>query len=181
VKAALLSSVLTAISMTAVLGQSSTHFKTTVPIGTWGPNNAPPTMPQGWKRMPPEAPPETVVILYGQGGRVDEHNVKYAAYRSARVNVEIRGPCCSACTLIATYIDKDKLCFTERAFLGFHQVRSLETREVMPLATWVFYRQQPPEIRGWIDRTGGWENLPLDGYWPLRAPELWAMGYPKCQ
>jgi hypothetical protein len=43
------------------------------------------------------------------------------------------------------------------------------------------YSQQPADIRGWIDRTGGWENLPLDGFWYLRDRELWAMGYPRCK
>jgi hypothetical protein len=51
VKAALLASVLTAISMTAVLGQNIESFKTvrtvpiTAPIGTWAPGAPPNTMP----------------------------------------------------------------------------------------------------------------------------------------
>jgi hypothetical protein len=43
------------------------------------------------------------------------------------------------------------------------------------------YRQQPVEIRDWIDRHGGYENMPLHGYWTMYDHELWAMGYPKCQ
>jgi hypothetical protein len=36
-------------------------------------------------------------------------------------------------------------------------------------------------VAGWIDRTGGWEHLPLDGYWTMYARDLWAMGYPRCE
>jgi hypothetical protein len=66
--------------------------------------------------------------------------------------VELRGPCYSACTLIAAYVGKDDLCIAEGAFLAFHAVRSLETRQIMPAATALMYWQ---DIRGWIDRTGG--------------------------
>ena len=36
-------------------------------------------------------------------------------------------------------------------------------------------------IRQWIDDNGGWQNLPLNGYWTMYDRELWAMGYPKCK
>jgi hypothetical protein len=38
-----------------------------------------------------------------------------------------------------------------------------------------------PAIRGWIERNGGWQHLPLDGFWTMYDRDLWAMGYPKCK
>jgi hypothetical protein len=177
-KEALLASVLTAVSMTAVLGQQpnsmfspealTRNANTTVILKTLA------------ARTPPLTPMDTIVIHYGRGGNVNDHHAMYAGYRSDRKKVEIRGPCHSACTLVTAYIDKPDLCFAPGSFLGFHQVRALETGEVMPLATHAFYLRLPADIRGWIDRTGGWPSMPLTGYWPLNAADLWAMGYPKC-
>jgi hypothetical protein len=31
-----------------------------------------------------------------------------------------------------------------------------------------------------IGRMGGWQSLPLNGFWTMYDRELWAMGYPKC-
>ena len=43
---------------------------------------------------------DTVVIRYGNGGRVVEHRQRFADYRLTKTKVEIRGPCYSACTLV---------------------------------------------------------------------------------
>ena len=43
------------------------------------------------------------------------------------------------------------------------------------------YFTAPPEIRGWIDRNGGHQNLPLNGYWTMYDRDLWAIGYPQCK
>jgi hypothetical protein len=43
------------------------------------------------------------------------------------------------------------------------------------------YQSWPIEIRHWIDRNGGHEKLPLNGFWTMYDRELWAMGYPKCK
>ena len=94
--------------------------------------------------------------------------------------MEIRGPCYSACTLITAYVTKAKLCIAEGAFFAFHAVRSAERHELMPAETAFAYWQQPLEIREWIDRHGGYDKLPLDGFWTMYDRELWAIGYPKC-
>jgi hypothetical protein len=159
--------------------QQSTHYKTKIPgMQAWDPVD----MPPGWQKatIKPLPAPERIVITYGGGGLVDEHNGRFYNYRNAGNEVEIRGACYSACTLVAAYIGKDKLCFAPDAFLAFHAVRSLKGED-LPLATGVFYSQMPPDIRSWIDRTGGWQNLPLDGFWYLRDRELWEMGYPRCK
>jgi hypothetical protein len=173
--------------------QESTHYKTPIDpeagLPVYKRKYMPPDgsldwLPEGARAVArltalPRQPTERVVITYGPGGRVDEHNWKFGGYRNAGVEVEIRGGCLSACTLITAYVGKDKLCFASGAFLAFHAVRSLKG-ENMPASTGLMYSQQPADIRGWIDRTGGWKNLPLDGFWYLRDRELWEMGYPKC-
>jgi len=126
------------------------------------------------------SPPEKVVIDYGRGGLVAEHNRMYADYRKTHAKVEIRGPCYSACTLVTAYIGKDSLCIGDGAFFAFHAVRSAERRELMPDQTARAYSMQPPEIQRWIDDHGGWHKLPLDGYWTMYDRDLWAMGYPRC-
>jgi hypothetical protein len=154
----------------AAVGQSSVHVRSPAPD-------------RGWAPVMPETtdPLEVVVIRYGQGGLVAEHDLRYGAYKRAKSKVEVRGPCYSACTLITAYIGKDDLCFAEGAFLAFHAVRKASTKELMPAATAMMYWQQPADIRDWIDRTGGHQRLPLDGYWPLYDRDPWAMGYPKCK
>jgi hypothetical protein len=182
------------LAATAVAAQESIHYKKPIdpeaglplyqrkymppadPIG-----DVPPGWTLGARTLPPPAVmPERIVITYGAGGSIYEHNMKFAGYRNAGFEVEIRGPCYSACTLITAYVGKDKLCIASGAFFAFHAVRSA-AHENLPLATGVMYRQQPAEIRGWIDRTGGWENLPLDGFWIMHDRELWAIGYPRCK
>jgi hypothetical protein len=139
------------------------------------------TFPErGWAPVLPEAA-EAVVIWYGAGGRVDAHNWKFAAYRNKKSKVEMRGGCYSACTLITAYVSKADLCIAEGAFFAFHAARSLDGKESMPASTALMYWQQPADIRSWIDRNGGHQNLPLDGFWTMYDRDLWAMGYPKCQ
>jgi hypothetical protein len=122
-----------------------------------------------------------IVITFGGGGELKEHHDTFASYQRRGAEVEIRGPCYSACTIVTSYVAKDKLCIAEGAFLAFHAVRSNVHGEIMPDATAAMYYSFPSEIRLWIDRNGGHRNLPLNGYWTMYDRELWAMGYPKCK
>ena len=109
------------------------------------------------------------LMTVGAGGSISEHNLKFWGYRQVGSEVEIRGPCYSACTLITAYVGKDKLCIAPGAFFGFHAVRTAKwPPEILPAETAVTYRQQPPEIRTWIDRHGGHDKLPLHGFSFLR-------------
>ena len=125
--------------------------------------------------------PHTVIIKYGQGGRVDEHRQRFADYRRTKTKVEIRGPCYSACTMVAAYIPKADLCIAEGAFFAFHAVRVRETHKISLTETEAAYWDQPEQIRSWIDANGGWQALPLDSFWTMYDRDLWEMGYPKCQ
>ena len=137
-------------------------------------------VPPSWTRPGSVPPPKTVVIKYGQGGRVDEHISQFAIYRNTGANVEVRGPCYSACTMLTTYIEREKLCIAPGAFMAFHAVRGMERRQYMAADTQLYYSNLPQHIRDWIDGNGGWQALPLDGFWTMYDRELWAMGYPRC-
>jgi hypothetical protein len=126
----------------------------------------------------PGKAPETVVIRYGPGGRMDAHYALYTDYRRAKTKVEVRGPCYSACTLVLAYVEH--ICIAEGAFMAFHAVRSVQTNARMDDETRRAYTNMPLPIRRWIDDNGGHEKLPLDSFWTLRDRELWAMGYPRC-
>jgi hypothetical protein len=141
----------------------------------------PPVLTQMAVKPAPLVVPERIVITYGAGGVIRDHHRKYQEYVDGGKTVEIRGPCYSACTLITAYFGKDKLCIAEGAFFAFHAARTARTHEILPYETERTYWEQPTHIRDWIDRNGGWNKLPLDGYWTMYDRDLWAMGYPKCQ
>lgn len=126
----------------------------------------------------PGKAPETVVISYGAGGRMDAHYQLYADYKRAKTKVEVRGPCYSACTLVLAYVED--ICIADGAFMAFHAVRSKETGARMDWETRIAYTSMPTAIQGWIDDNGGADKLPLNGFWTLHDRQLWAMGYPKC-
>jgi len=126
----------------------------------------------------PGKEPETVVIRYGPGGRMDMHYNLYADYKRARTKVEVRGPCYSACTLVLAYVED--ICIAPGAFMAFHAVRSVQTGARMDDETARAYRHMPAAIKTWLDDHGGHEKLPLNSFWMMYDRELWAMGYPKC-
>ena len=172
-KAALLGAVLATLVPTVALGQ---YGRSGEPLYL-----PPPALqPTAVKPAPIARPPDTVIIRHGQGGRLDAHRFRFADYQSNKTKVELRGPCYSACTLITAYVAKEDLCIAPGAFMAFHAVRSLEKHESMRAETLRMYLQWPMDIRGWIDRMGRHENLPLDGYWTMYDRDLWSMGYPRC-
>jgi hypothetical protein len=111
---------------------------------------------------------------------VDEHRQTFAGYQRHKAKVEIRGPCYSACTLVLAYVEPENLCIAPNAFMAFHAIRSAEHGEIMVGATHEFYASMPAPIQQWIKANGGWQNLPLNGYWTMHDRQLWAFGYPKC-
>jgi hypothetical protein len=126
-------------------------------------------------------PAERVVMKWGAGGRVVDHRLTFEEYFKAGTKVELRGPCYSACTLILGYPERANLCIAPGAFMAFHAVRGEKYKAYMPAETRAMVESFPPEVRRWIERNGGWEKLPIDGFWTMYDRELWAMGYPKCE
>ena len=176
----------------AALGQESIHPKTTpmTPMSVTTIRMPPAAVPPGWTLgttagpivapVRPNLMQQPVVISFGRGGLVDEHRQTFANYQSRKAKVEIRGPCYSACTLVLAYMEPASLCIAEGAFMAFHAIRSSEYGDILVGATHQYYADMPPVIRMWIDDNGGWQNLPLNGFWTMRDRQLWARGYPKC-
>jgi hypothetical protein len=127
-----------------------------------------------------KSPP--VVINGGMGGSVHEHQFKFGLLKQNNATVEMRGGCWSACTMITSYIPKERLCFAEGAFLAFHADKTLDTPpRLHSSGTWMMYMGYPAEIRLWIDRHGGLDKLTVETFWTMSDRDLWAIGYPRCK
>jgi hypothetical protein len=125
-----------------------------------------------------------VVIYEGRGGLVKEHIVRFQAIAITTAQVEIRGPCWSACTLVTSFIPKARLCFGAGSFLAFHMAKVIKTNTASVTGTYAVYAGYPSDIQDWIDHKGGWLKLPTPesrAYWTLRDRDLWAMGYSRCK
>jgi hypothetical protein len=114
------------------------------------------------------------------GGKLQEHWDRFAALAGTDDEVEIRGTCQSACTLVTARVPKARLCFADNAHLDFHQARSIADNSVSPGATRWMVVQYPADIQAWLEAKGGVARMPATGFWVLPARELWDMGYRRC-
>ena len=100
-------------------------------------------------------------------------------------NIEIRGICPSACTLVLSYIPKERLCFQQTAWLWFHHAQDMfthATTEETVKYSRAMFDKYPQDIRQWLEQKGGFEKMPHGNrYWAISAAELWKMGYRKCE
>jgi hypothetical protein len=60
--------------------------------------------------------------------------------------------------------------------MAFHAARSGETR--MDHETWLIYFKMPAPVRKWIDANGGYEKLPVQGFWTMYDRDLWRWDIP---
>ena len=102
-----------------------------------------------------------VVIRWGQGGRVDEHQQRFSDYRLTRAKIELRGPCYSACTMLTSYIEPENLCIAPGAFMAFHAVRGMARKEYMENEAWLL--PQPAASDPAVDQQSGRLASPADG------------------
>ena len=125
----------------------------------------------------------SVVLDRETGGSIPQHQSRFWTLQRSGANVEMRGGCWLACTLITSYIPKERLCFAPGAFLAFHAATSTAAppHQIAPYATLQMYQSYPVEVQQWIDRHGGYEKLTVESYWTMYDRDLWAMGYPKCR
>jgi hypothetical protein len=133
-----------------------------------------------WKTLVGVGCRENVV---GCGGKIAEHVTYFQALATQGNQVEVRGPCMSACTLVVALIPKDKLCFEHGGGLHFHMVRyddSEGKQSPSPIGMKSVYDRYPKDIQEWIDRKGGWEKIPYSDWWSLFPSDLWKMGYRRC-
>jgi hypothetical protein len=135
---------------------------------------------------PAEAPapvpiPKTV-LYYEPGGLLEDHVKRWKALAESGDNVEIRGPCASGCTMILAYVPSNRICFAYGASLMFHKAQTKHddvTVPNTPTTQWML-DQYSPDIRTWLIRRGGVEEMTVKKFWILDATELWEMGYRKC-
>ena len=97
---------------------------------------------------PPVAKAETVQIIDDRRGLVIAYQMQWAMLAPQSVNVQIKGPCVSACTILLGYMPREKICVSSRASLGFH----LATPDFV---TEDLLRAYPLDIRLWIEQHGG--------------------------
>ena len=120
------------------------------------------------------------------GGRIVDHWERWKALAAQGGEVEIRGPCWSACTLIMAHIPRERLCFDKHAELNFHQAMRPSGELSMEASQWMV-DQYPEDIRKWLKTMGGVERMPTPSlnhpaqtFYMLFPVQLWAMGYRKC-
>jgi hypothetical protein len=129
----------------------------------------------------PITKPGGIIVLQNEGGgEIFGHIVRFQSLGASNNQIEVRGLCTSACTLVASYVPREQLCFAEDAYLGFHQAWSRITKEPAPAATKSMFDSYPADIRGWLVAKGGLEQIPYSSFWVLPARDLWQMGYRRC-
>jgi hypothetical protein len=68
---------------------------------------------------PSVANAETVQIIDDRGGLIIGYQMQWAMLTPQGVNVQIKGPCLSACTILLGYIPRERICVSSSAFSGF--------------------------------------------------------------
>jgi hypothetical protein len=111
----------------------------------------------------------TVLVSDDHGGFLFLYRKQWVDLGAQKVNVEIVGPCVSACTILLGYIPNKNICVTPKASLGFHQ-------GTLPVITEELLRAYPPNIRSWISDHGG---LTSQLIW-LGPPEIYRF-FRKCR
>lgn len=108
----------------------------------------------------------TITIKRDLGGSLSDYIMKYVVLAKHGTSVIIDGECDSACTLMVGILDRDKICITEKAQLGFHasgyvdglgktQYDADGGRTLSESGTRLMLDFYPRDIRRWIDKNGG--------------------------
>ena len=94
---------------------------------------------------PPRTPPGNgpIIIRNNMGGYVGAYGEWVNRILNSGRQVEIRGECASACTMIL-YIPKERICVSSRAQFSFH----LE-------GDFTHWYRYPSEVQQWLQRQGG--------------------------
>jgi hypothetical protein len=118
-----------------------------------------------------QAPRAGVIVLQDQpGGIIPLHKRLFEVLEASGNKIEIRGVCPPACTLVLSYIPKERLCFHKTAQLWFHQSRWLFggiTEETIKTSR-AEYDSYPQDIHEWLEQKGGLEKMPSGAeYWKI--------------
>ena len=111
---------------------------------------------------PPVANAETVQIIDDRGGLIIAYQMQWAMLAPQSVNVQIKGPCVSACTILLGYIPRERIRVSSGASLGFHLATPAFVTEDL-------LRVCPLDIRLWIEQHGGLTHQII---W-LQAPDIY--------
>jgi hypothetical protein len=133
-------------------------------------------------RLPfqPTVLPGKTILHYEPGGRIDVHIARFQELAQRGGEIEITDYCNSACTLVLGYVPLDRICFGKDARLNFHKASNPDGTPSLEI-TLQMISHYPANIQAFIQKRGGASQLPhREGWWTLTAPELWKMGYRKC-
>jgi hypothetical protein len=136
------------------------HIEEPAKVAVEWPPPPPPILVQ-WPELPP------TVVRDDIGGIIMKYTAHWQDLAATGDEVDILGPCLSACTLVVAYIPKDRLCFGQDASLQFHAAWERETGQMSLWATKWMVSKYPDDIRRWLAL--GW---PSDGT-PCRPAALW--------
>jgi hypothetical protein len=98
------------------------------------------------------ARPKPIVIAGDNGGVLQNYYERYRAQVAAGWTFRIDGRCRSACTLVLAWADR--VCVTERAALGFHEVRDKSGQRVQSESDRLM-SLYPAPVREYISADGG--------------------------
>lgn len=101
------------------------------------------------------------IIKDDLGGYLHEYEERYLKIAGGTARIMIDGECSSACTTILGYVPLERICVTDKAWLGFHA-----PTEEDPNGNWVetpegtaeVMDHYPQPVRDWIAYKGGLEE-----------------------
>jgi hypothetical protein len=114
-----------------------------------------PVAPSAADQPTESARPKPIVIagvFPDNGGDLQVYYERYQTYVAAGAMFRIDGRCRSACTLVLAWADR--VCVTERAALGFHEVRDKNRQRVQSVSDRVM-SLYPAPVREYILAHGG--------------------------
>lgn len=133
---------------------------------------------------------EPAVVYANPGGGIFEFMDAYGKILKNGTTFEVRGVCASACTFFLGILPKEQVCYTDRAYLGFHGVYSggfLSPPSFnQPMTRWTYEYVYTPEVITKLEELGWSMERDLD---PAEFPTgmLWQksdfledLGYKKC-
>jgi len=127
------------------------------------------------------------VIKDEPGGVLVAHWDRFYVHAKNRDDIEIRGGCFSACTVVTMVVSREHLCFARTAVLFFHLASNgpdaPDPGQPNYNTSQKMLDRYPDDIRRWLIAKGGVAKMPGPGgnlFWSLTAEELWKMGYRKC-
>jgi hypothetical protein len=125
--------------------------------------------PNGWNGVWPNS---SMVLFFEPGGVIKEHIEHWQELARSGADVEILGPCYSACTLIVAYVPKERLCFGAFATLQFHLAWDRETGKPSLDASLWMLKQYPREIYDWIMERGGVASMTIPNFFGASSPKF---------